>query len=70
MKVVYVLYKNYIPGEYDPNNPYGDTCIRPRVFMNCKGDKWELIQIINTGATRKYSRLVPLRMKQSQEIEL
>jgi len=61
--------QNYIPGEYDPNNPYGDTCIRPRVFMNCKGEKWELIQIINTGATRKYSRLVPLRMKQSQEIE-
>lgn len=61
--------ENYIPGEYDPNNPYGDTCIRPRVFMNCKGEKWELIQIINTGATRKYSRLVPLRMKQSQEIE-
>jgi hypothetical protein len=61
--------QNYIPGEYDPNNPYGDTCIRPRVFMNCKGEKWELTQIINTGATRKYSRLVPLRMKQSQEIE-
>jgi len=61
--------QNYIPGEYDPNNPYGDTCIRPRVFMNCKGEKWELIQIINTGATRKYSRLVPLRMKASQEIE-
>ena len=61
--------QNYIPGEYDPNSPYGDTCIRPRVFMNCKGEKWELIQIINTGATRKYSRLVPLRMKQSQEIE-
>jgi hypothetical protein len=61
--------QNYIPGEYDPNNPYGDTCIRPRVFMNCKGEKWELTQIINTGATRKYSRLIPLRMKQSQEIE-
>ena len=61
--------QNYIPGEYDPNNPYGDTCIRPRVFMNCKGEKWELTQIINTGATRKYSRLIPLRMKQSQEID-
>ena len=60
---------NYIPGEYNPNSPYGDTCIRPRVFMNCKGEKWELVQILNTGATRKYSRLVPLRMKQSQEIE-
>jgi hypothetical protein len=37
--------------------------------MNCKGEKWELIQILNTGATRKYSRLIPLRMKASQEIE-
>ena len=25
-----------IPSSYDPLNPYGDTCIRPRVFMNCK----------------------------------
>lgn len=58
-----------IPNEYDPNNPYGNTCVPPRVFMNCKGEKWELIQILNTGATRKYSRLIPLRMKQSQEIE-
>ena len=37
-----------IPSSYDPLNPYGDTCIRPRVFMNCKGDKSELIQIIKT----------------------
>jgi hypothetical protein len=58
-----------IPTEYDPNNPYGNTCVPPRVFMNCKGEKWELIQVLNTGATRKYSRLIPLRMKQSQEIE-
>ena len=58
-----------IPTEYDPNNPYGNTCVPPRVFMNCKGEKWELIQILNTGATRRYSRLIPLRMKQSQEIE-
>ena len=27
---------NPIPTEYDPLNPYGDTCTRPRVFMNCK----------------------------------
>lgn len=59
-----------IPTEYDPLNPYGDTCIRPRVFMNCKGDKYELIQVINnSGTTRTYSELIPLRMKASQEIE-
>jgi hypothetical protein len=61
--------QNYIPGEYDPNNPYGDTCIRPRVFMNCKGEKYELVQIVNRSETRTYRRLVPLRMRTSQEIE-
>jgi len=60
--------QNYIPGEYDPNNPYGDTCIRPRVFMNCKGEKYELIQIVRTGATRTFRNLRPLRMKESQTI--
>jgi hypothetical protein len=61
---------NVIPTEYDPNNPYGDTCIAPRVFMNCKGEKWELVQVMNnSGATRVYTDLLPLRMKASQEIE-
>jgi hypothetical protein len=60
---------NYIPTEYDPNNPYGDTCIRPRVFMNCKGDKYELIQILPTGQQRVYTALVPLRMRASENID-
>ena len=58
-----------IPTSYDPLNPYGDTCIPPRVFMNCKGEKYELIQVINSGNVRVYSRLIPLRMKASQEID-
>jgi len=61
--------ENYIPGQYDPNNPYGDTCIRPRVFMNCKGDKYELVQIIKPGVTRTIRVLIPLRMKPSQNID-
>jgi hypothetical protein len=60
---------NYIPDAYDPNNPYGNTCIRPRVFMNCKGEKYEIIQIMPTGQTRQYTTLLPLRMKPSQNIE-
>ena len=60
---------DYIPGQYDPNSPYGNTCIRPRVFMNCKGDSYELIQIVNAAQTRLYRVLVPLRMKASQNIE-
>ena len=57
-----------IPTEYDPLNPYGNTCIAPRVFMNCKGEKWELVQVINPGLTRTFNSLSPLRMKRSQEI--
>jgi hypothetical protein len=38
--------------------------------MNCKGEKWELIQVINNnGRTRVYTQLIPLKMKASQEIE-
>jgi len=60
---------NYLPGQFDPNSPYGDTCIKPRVFMNCKGDQYELIQVLPTGDTRTYTTLLPLRMKTSQSIE-
>lgn len=58
-----------IPTAYDPNNPYGNTCIAPRVFMNCKGDQYELIQVINPSVTRTYRSLSPLRMIRSQEID-
>ena len=58
-----------IPTSFDALNPSGNTCIRPRVFMNCKGEKWELIQVINQGTTRIYRNLIPLRMKASQGIE-
>jgi hypothetical protein len=59
-----------IPVAHDPLNPYGDTCIAPRVFMNCKGDKYELIQVLSGSAgTIVYNDLIPLRMIASQEIE-
>lgn len=60
---------NYLPGQFDPNSPYGDTCIKPRVFMNCKGDSYELIQIVNASQTRVYKIMIPLKMKASQGIE-
>lgn len=58
-----------IPTAYDPNNPYGNTCIAPRVFMNCKGEQYELIQVVNPSVTRTYRSLSPLRMVRSQEID-
>ncbi len=60
---------SYLPTQHDPNNPYGDTCIRPRVFMNCKGDNYELIQIVNPSETRNYKVLIPLKMRSSKNIE-
>jgi hypothetical protein len=60
---------NPIPTAHDPNNPYGNTCIAPRVFMNTKGEKYELIQVVNSSTSRLYKALKPLRMKASQEIE-
>tara|TARA_Y100000592_G_scaffold66138_1_gene102838 strand:+ start:10252 stop:11286 length:1035 start_codon:yes stop_codon:yes gene_type:complete len=54
---------------HDPKQPYGDACIKPRVFMNCKGESYELIQTINTGETFIYNELHPLKMKPSQNIE-
>lgn len=53
----------------DPNQPYGDACIKPRVFMNCKGEAYELIQVINATETLVYHELLPLKMKASQNID-
>jgi hypothetical protein len=57
-----------VPG-YDSLNPFGNTCIKPRVFTNCKNEQYELIQVLPSGNTRVYNMLIPLRFKPSQEIE-
>jgi hypothetical protein len=55
---------------HNPNAPYGDTNIQPRrVFLNCKNEAYELVQVINPSVTRIFRYLKPLRMKASQEIE-
>jgi hypothetical protein len=55
---------------HNPNAPYGDTNIQPRrVFLNCKNEAYELVQVINPSVTRVFRYLKPLRMKASQEIE-
>lgn len=55
--------------EYNPLVPYGDYCNKPRVFMNCKNECYELVQIVKT-ATYKYKRLLPLRILENpQDIE-
>lgn len=48
------------PG-YNPLTPYGDTCVTPRVFMNCKSETFELVQILKTE-TRYWKYMLPLRL--------
>ena len=57
------------PTAYDPNNPYGNTCVQPRVFFNCKNEAYELVQVISPVKSRVYSSTYPLRMKTSQMID-
>ena len=51
---------------YNPLVPYGDTCVKPRVFMNCKGQAYELIQVVNTE-TRTFRTLLPLKLRDNSD---
>jgi hypothetical protein len=54
---------------HNPDQPYGDSSIKPRVFINCKNEAYELIQVVNPSSTRLFRSLKPLKMRQSQQIE-
>lgn len=53
-----------VPG-YNPLKPYGDICVKPRVFMDCKGGSWELIQIVHTQE-RHYKHFFPVKLVGSE----
>jgi hypothetical protein len=46
-----------------------EEIIRPRVITNCKNETYEIVQILSTGQTRVYTRLIPIRFTKSQYIE-
>lgn len=54
---------------HNPDKPYGDSSQKPRVFLNCKNEPYELIQVINPTTVRKAGYTKPLRMKASQSID-
>ena len=55
-------------GPYNPLVPFGDNCIKPRrVFMNCKGDEYEIVQVVNSTQTNTYKRLIPIRILENPE---
>lgn len=47
--------------QYDPANPYGSYCTKPRVFMDCKNNCYELVQIVN-ARKETFKRIIPIRM--------
>lgn len=54
--------------QFDPLVPFGDNCIAPRrVFMNCKGDCYELVQMINTTSYRSCTQLYPVKILENPE---
>lgn len=48
------------PG-YNPVYPLGDPCVQPRIFLDCKGDAFELIQVVQTEI-RHWKAMLPLRL--------
>lgn len=46
---------------YNQDEVYGSYCIRPRVFLNKKGEAYELVQIVNSEQ-RTYKILQPIKM--------
>jgi hypothetical protein len=52
---------------YNPLVPFGDSCVKPRVFMNCKGDCYELVQFVNPGLTNTWTRLIPVKVLQNPQ---
>lgn len=47
--------------QFDPVNPYGDYCNTPRVFLNCKNECYELVQIVKTEV-RVFKRLMQVKL--------
>lgn len=47
---------------------FNSTCIKPRVELNCKGETYELVQIINPGLTRTYKRLHLIKLIENPQM--
>lgn len=52
--------------QFDPLVPFGDVCTKPRVFMNCKNECFELVQIVK-GQVMFNRHLRPLRIIENAE---
>lgn len=46
----------------NPSGYYGDPCVKPRVFLNCKNEQYELTQIVSSGESRTYKRFYQIKL--------
>jgi len=46
---------------HNPSQPYGDVCNKPRVYLDCTNNCYELIQIVKTER-RTYKQLAPVKV--------
>jgi hypothetical protein len=46
-----------------------DEIIKPRVITNCKNEQYEIVQILSSGQSRVYNKLIPITFTSSQHIE-
>lgn len=54
------------PPEYNYLVPYGNSCVKPRVFINCKKECYELVQITSVN-TSVYKRLLPIKILENAQ---
>lgn len=54
--------------QFNPVVPFGNNCIKPRrVFMNCKGDCYELVQMVNTVTYKSYTQLAEVKILENPQ---
>lgn len=54
--------------KFDTTPPLTGSCTAPRkVFMNCKGQEWEVIQKVNTTTQHIYKQLWPVKILENPE---
>jgi len=48
--------------------PVVNACVKPELILNCKGETYELVQIVTTGVSRTYKRTFPIKMIQNPQM--
>lgn len=53
---------------HDNDNIIGDICTKPRIEMNCKGEQYELVQVVSPGISRTFKRFHPIKILENPQM--